>query len=95
MPSIPADRKRVLDLYFLEHRAKLLDLAAFLDRYDRAGGEGDFRIDAFREAVKILTEPAPGRARRGARRSRRWRRRLSGLCRRSRSVCWNAGCMSR
>ncbi len=64
MPSIPADRKRVLDLYFLEHRAKLLDLAAFLDRYDRAGGEGDFRIDAFREAVKILTEPAPGRARR-------------------------------
>lgn len=64
MPPIPADRKQVLDLYFLEHRAKLLDLAAFLDRYDRAGGEGDFRIDAFREAVRILNEPSPGRARR-------------------------------
>lgn len=34
---IPADRSKILDLYFLEHRAKLLDLAAFLDRYDRAG----------------------------------------------------------
>lgn len=64
MPPIPADRSKILDLYFLEHRAKLLDLAAFLDRYDRAGGEGDFRIDAFRDAVRILTEPSAGRARR-------------------------------
>ncbi len=64
MPPLPLDRQQVLDLYFLEHRAKLLDLAAFLDRYDRAGGAGDFRIAAFREAVKILSEDAPGRARR-------------------------------
>lgn len=64
MPPIPLDKQRVLDLYFLEHRAKLLDLASFLDRYDRAGGEGDFRIDAFRDAIRILTETDAGRARR-------------------------------
>jgi hypothetical protein len=63
-PPIPIDRKAVLDLYFLEHRAKLLDLAAFLDRYDRAEGAGDFRIDAFRDAAKVLLEGEPGRARR-------------------------------
>ena len=27
---------QVLDRYFLEHRAKLIDIAAFLDRVDRA-----------------------------------------------------------
>ena len=64
MPPIPLDKQQVLDLYFLEHRAKLLDLAAFLDRYDRAGGAGDFRIEVFREAVKILSKDAPERARR-------------------------------
>lgn len=64
MPPILIDKQQVLDLYFLEHRAKLLDLASFLDRYDRAEGEGDFRIDAFRDAVTILTEAEPGRAKR-------------------------------
>lgn len=64
MPPVPIDKNRVLDLYFLEHRAKLLDLASFLDRLDRAEGEGDFRIDAFRDAVTILTEAEPGRAKR-------------------------------
>jgi len=29
-------RDRAMDLYFMEHRAKLIDLAAFLDRLDRA-----------------------------------------------------------
>lgn len=68
MPPIPVDRKKVLDLYFLDHRAKILDIAAFLDRYDRAEGAPgepeDFRIDAFRDALKILMEDEPGRARR-------------------------------
>ena len=31
-------RQQVLDLYFMENRAKLIDLAAFLDRVDRATG---------------------------------------------------------
>lgn len=68
-PTCPATRQRVVELYFMEHRAKLIDIAAFLDRLDRAtaGSEegcDDFRIAAFREAVRILSDAAPGRAKR-------------------------------
>jgi len=47
-------RQQVLDLYFMENRAKLIDLAAFLDRVDRATGEADFRLDAFKQAMREL-----------------------------------------
>jgi hypothetical protein len=47
-------RQQVLDLYFMEARARLIDLAAFLDRVDRAEGEADFRWSAFFEATKEL-----------------------------------------
>jgi hypothetical protein len=47
-------RQQVLDLYFMEARAKLIDLAAFLDRVERAEGESDFRLRAFVEATKHL-----------------------------------------
>jgi hypothetical protein len=56
-------RQQVLDLYFMENRAKLIDLAAFLDRVDRAEGEADFRLAAFRDAIKHLSEGKPERAR--------------------------------
>ena len=60
--------KAVIDRYFLEHRAKLLDLAAFLDRIDRAdaSGEGreDFRVAAIHRAIEELAKDGPGRARR-------------------------------
>jgi hypothetical protein len=55
-------RQQVLDLYFMENRAKLIDLAAFLDRVDRATGEADFRLDAFREALRELGGDQPERA---------------------------------
>jgi hypothetical protein len=55
-------RQQVLDLYFMENRAKLIDLAAFLDRVDRAGGEADFRLDGFKKAMKHLSEEHPHRA---------------------------------
>jgi len=55
-------RQQVLDLYFMENRAKLIDLAAFLDRVDRAGGEADFRLDAFKQAMRELGDGEPGRA---------------------------------
>lgn len=62
------DRDAVIDRYFLEHRAKLIDLAAFLDRIDRAGGDGsvvdDFRVVAMREAIEELLKQDSGRARR-------------------------------
>jgi len=57
-------RQKVLDLYFMEARAKLIDLAAFLDRVDRAEGLDDFRIKGFRHALAELQSTHPGRARR-------------------------------
>jgi hypothetical protein len=57
-------RQKVLDLYFMEARAKLIDLAAFLDRVDRAGGEDDFRIKGFRQALAELQKTEPQRAKR-------------------------------
>ena len=55
-------RTDLLDLYFMENRAKLIDLAAFLDRVDRASGEVDFRLDAFKQAMRELGGGQPGRA---------------------------------
>jgi len=48
------DRRQLLDLYFLEARAKLIDLAAFLDRIDHAQGEADFRLDGLWRALEEL-----------------------------------------
>jgi hypothetical protein len=55
-------RQQILDLYFMDARAKLIDLAAFLDRMDRAEGEPDFRLRAFRQALKSLDGKKPRRA---------------------------------
>jgi hypothetical protein len=48
--------QEVLDLYFMDARSKLIDLAAFLDRVDRASGQPDFRLAAFRQALKELNQ---------------------------------------
>jgi hypothetical protein len=48
-------RQQVLDLYFMDARSKLIDLAAFLDRVDRADGQEDFRMTALRKALKELS----------------------------------------
>ena len=47
-------RQQVLDLYFMEARAKLIDLGAFLDRVERSEGVDDFRMEAFRQALGEL-----------------------------------------
>jgi hypothetical protein len=57
-------KQQVLDMYFVEARHKLIDLAAFLDRVDRAEGEADFRLTALRKALPILKETQPQRAKR-------------------------------
>ena len=57
-------KPEVLDLYFMEARCKLIDLAAYLDRVDRAPGQADFRDEALREALKHLAAGEPGRAER-------------------------------
>jgi hypothetical protein len=48
-------RQQILDLYFLDARHKLIELAAFLDRVERAEGKADFRLKAFRTALGELT----------------------------------------
>jgi len=50
------DAEKVMETYFLETRAKLLEIAANLDRVDRAGGlpGSDSRIVFIREALAIL-----------------------------------------
>ena len=48
-------RQQILDLYFLDARHKLIELAAFLDRVERADGKDDFRLKAFRTAAGKLS----------------------------------------
>lgn len=65
--SCPLPLSKVIDGYFMEHRAKLLDIAAFLDRCDRAEddvGAADFRIAALREGVEMLFDGEGERAKR-------------------------------
>ena len=57
-------RQQVLDLYFMDARHKLIDLAAFMDRVERAQGDEDFRMKAFREALKELNSEKANRAER-------------------------------
>ena len=56
IPS-PKPAKGLLDEYFIENRNRLLEIAAFLDRLDRAGSEelrDDFRMRALREGLAVL-----------------------------------------
>ena len=55
-------RSEILDLYFVDARWKLVDIAAFLDRVERAGGESDFRLAAFRAALEHLSNGETAKA---------------------------------
>ena len=60
------DAMQVLDHDFLEARGKILEIAAMLDRIDRAPARHrerpDLRLNQLRRAVEALLEPGPGRA---------------------------------
>ena len=65
--TCPLSQQELLDGYFMDHRAQVLALAAFLDRFERSkhrNAETDFRMDAFRAALQLLVAPGPERARR-------------------------------
>jgi hypothetical protein len=75
MPNLPhgsapspspdqAAARAVVDVGFVPVRAKLLEVAAFLDRVERHGVADDFRCEALREAARLLVDGAPERARR-------------------------------
>lgn len=58
--SCPLSAVEVVDRYFLENRARLLEIAAFFDRVERcadaATGRRDYRYVALREALAGLAD---------------------------------------
>ena len=48
------EKQNSVELYFMECRAKLIEIAAFMDRVERDGLTGDFRYRAFLDALKEL-----------------------------------------
>jgi hypothetical protein len=56
--TCPLTQRQLIEEYFIEHRTKILDLAAYLDRLDRArerDAEDDFRLGAVRRALEVLS----------------------------------------
>jgi hypothetical protein len=60
----PLPAAEALNRYFFECRAKLLDVAAILDRIDRGGGAKDARLEKIRQALEILQSKGDDRAER-------------------------------
>lgn len=58
----PPTSVNLVDLGFMDSRSKLIDLAAFLDRVQRAGQDGDFRVQALKNALTLLSQDKPQRA---------------------------------
>ena len=62
--TCPLTQRQVIEEYFIENRTKILDIASFLDRLDRASerdAEDDFRLVAFRQALRALCGEGPSR----------------------------------
>jgi hypothetical protein len=64
--SLPTSAAAVLDREFLAIRAKLIEIAAALDRVDRGEGSvaDDARLDQIRRSLEILAGSHPNRAER-------------------------------
>ena len=68
----PLDREQLIQLGFIEARGRVLDVAAFLDRVQRAlpapGAAGDVqtddRVQALCDALRVALDGRPERARR-------------------------------
>lgn len=57
----PLSARELVDEYFIENRTRLLEIAAFLDRLERADpayAAQDFRMRAFADALAHLTRPS-------------------------------------
>lgn len=61
----PMSAEEILDTYFIDNRARLLEIASFLDRIDRTEdsreGKSDFRYRAFIMALKIILDSGGNR----------------------------------
>ncbi len=58
----PPSTVNLVDLGFMDARSKLIDLAAFLDRVQRADQTDDFRVQALKNAIALLSLNEPTRA---------------------------------
>lgn len=58
------NKQLVTDLYFMDARSKLIELAATLDRLNRAEGEADYRWVCLRDCLPILLDQQPDKTRR-------------------------------
>ena len=62
--SATAAQRAVVEQGFIPVRAKLIEVAAFLDRVERHAVADDFRCEALRAAAALLVDGKPERARR-------------------------------
>jgi hypothetical protein len=63
----PLTQRELIAEYFMEHHVQVLELAAFLDRLDRArelDAEDDFRMRSIRDALAALVDGDADRVRR-------------------------------
>lgn len=54
------NKREMVDRFFIENRTRLIELAAYLDRIDRAPGppvDGDFRVRALKRGLERLLGP--------------------------------------
>ena len=54
----------LVDLQFIDARARVIDVAAFLDRMERHGQADDYRVQELKRALLEVLKEEPGRARR-------------------------------
>jgi len=62
----PLTGPELVDEYFIETRNRIIEVAAFLDRLDRADpvvADQDFRVRALAEAIRVLAGGGPDRVR--------------------------------
>jgi hypothetical protein len=58
----PPQPAKIPDLSFMDARFKLIEIAAFLDRVQRAGQDCDFRVQALKKAIQHLSGGESNRA---------------------------------
>jgi hypothetical protein len=63
LPALPSNHA-IVEQGCIPVRAKLIDVAACLDRVERHHAAGDFRCVALRKAAALLVDGKPDRARR-------------------------------
>jgi hypothetical protein len=58
----PPQTVNLVDLSFMDARFKLIEIAAFLDRVQKAGQDGDYRVQALKQAIGCLSAEEAERA---------------------------------